>query len=149
MYLILFLVLNFGALALGGFLQGEGPGGVWYQNLNIAPWTPPGWVFGVAWTTIMICLSIYMAALVKVEKSPTIYILFALQLVLNILWNPLFFKYQLTGWSLFVIISLFIVVFVMTAMSIKPLKWQWTLMIPYVIWLAIASSLNAYALIKN
>lgn len=149
MYLILFLVLNFGALAIGGYLQGEGPGGIWYQNLNIAPWTPPGWVFGAAWTTIMICLSIYMAALVKVEKSPLIYILFSLQLVLNVLWNPLFFKYQLTGWSLFVIIALFLVVFAMTAISIKPLKWQWTLMIPYVIWLAIATSLNAYVLIKN
>ena len=149
MYLILFLVLNFGALALGGYLQGEGPGGIWYQSLNLAPWTPPGWVFGAAWTLIMIGLSIYTAALVKVEKSPTIYILFSLQLVLNVLWNPLFFKYQLSGWSLFVIIALFLVVFAMTAISIKPLKWQWTLMIPYVIWLAIATSLNAYVLIKN
>lgn len=149
MYLILFLVLNFGALALGGYLQGEGPAGIWYQSLNLAPWTPPGWVFGAAWTTIMICLSFYMAALVKVEKSPAIYILFALQLILNVLWNPLFFKYHLTGWSLVVIISLFLVVFIMTVMSIKPLKWQWSLMIPYVVWLGIATSLNAYVILKN
>jgi benzodiazapine receptor len=149
MYLILFLVLNFGALALGGYLQGEGPGGFGIRSLNLHHGHRPAGFLVLRGLLIMIGLSIYMAALVKVEKSPTIYILFSLQLVLNVLWNPLFFKYQLTGWSLFVIIALFLVVFAMTAMSIKPLKWQWTLMIPYVIWLAIATSLNAYVLIKN
>lgn len=59
--LILFLILNFGALALGGLFTNNGVNSEWYTNLNKAPWTPPGWVFGFAWTTIMICFSIYMA----------------------------------------------------------------------------------------
>jgi translocator protein len=149
MYLILFLIINFGALALGGFLQGEGPGGVWYQQLQIAPWTPPGWVFGAAWTSIMICLSVYMTAVVKTEKPTTLYILFVIQIILNVLWNPLFFKFQLTALSLVVILSLFFVVFAMLLVSVKPMKWQWILLLPYVIWLGIASSLNAYILLKN
>ena len=45
MRLLFFLLLNFGGLALGSFLMGEGPTGMWYSNLNKAPWTPPGWVF--------------------------------------------------------------------------------------------------------
>ena len=52
MRLLFFLLLNFGALALGGFLMGEGPSSAWYSNLNKAPWTPPGWVFGASWTVI-------------------------------------------------------------------------------------------------
>ena len=41
-----FLFLNFGALALGGLFAGSGAGSNWYAELNKAPWTPPGWVFG-------------------------------------------------------------------------------------------------------
>ena len=47
----------------------NGPMTDWYINLNQAPWSPPGWVFGAAWTTIMICFSIYMAYLFKFFKD--------------------------------------------------------------------------------
>ena len=61
--LTLFLIVHFAALGLGSALMGTGPMGNWYQDLNKAPWTPPGWVFGAAWTLIMIFLSIAMAKL--------------------------------------------------------------------------------------
>ncbi|MDG2281196.1 MAG: tryptophan-rich sensory protein, partial [Flavicella sp.] len=48
--ILLFLVLNFTALAVGGLFTGTGVSSDWYQNLNQAPWTPPGWVFGFMWT---------------------------------------------------------------------------------------------------
>lgn len=57
----LFLVLNFAALGIGGLFSGQGVPSDWYTGLNKAPWTPPGWVFGSAWTIIMICFAIYMA----------------------------------------------------------------------------------------
>lgn len=46
--LILFLVLNFGALGIGTILMDNGPQSLWYTSLNQAPWTPMGWVFGAA-----------------------------------------------------------------------------------------------------
>ena len=42
--LIAFLLLNFGALAIGGFFTGKGVTSDWYADLLKAPWTPPGWV---------------------------------------------------------------------------------------------------------
>ena len=69
--IFLFLIINFGGLFIGGLFTGEGVPSDWYQNLNKAPWTPPGWVFGAAWTTIMICFSVYMAILwekIKLNK---------------------------------------------------------------------------------
>lgn len=39
--IVLFLILNFAALGIGGFLMGEGPMSNWYQSINQAPWTPP------------------------------------------------------------------------------------------------------------
>lgn len=63
MYLkiIIFLVINFAALGIGSIFTGSGVPSEWYQSLIKAPWTPPGWMFGAAWTSIMICFSIFMA----------------------------------------------------------------------------------------
>ena len=71
MRLVFFFLLNFGALALGSYLMGEGPTGNWYTNLNKAPWTPPGWVFGASWTLIMVCLSIFMNKAVQIDSLRT------------------------------------------------------------------------------
>ena len=89
---ILFLIVNFAALGIGSLLQGEGPMGAWYQNLNQAPWTPPGWVFGAAWTSIMICFSFFMASLTKHESRNKLIALFSVQFFLNVVWNAIFFK---------------------------------------------------------
>ena len=62
---IIFLVLNFAALGLGGLFTSKGVPSDWYQHLNKAPWTPPGWAFGFAWTLIMICFSFYMVLIEK------------------------------------------------------------------------------------
>ena len=51
--------------------MGEGASSNWYENLNKAPWTPKGWVFGFAWTFLMTCFAIYLAklsTLVKLSK---------------------------------------------------------------------------------
>ena len=62
-YFLLFLFLNFAALALGGLFTKDGVASDWYQHLNKAPWTPPGWVFGAAWTFLMICYSVFLTVL--------------------------------------------------------------------------------------
>jgi benzodiazapine receptor len=150
MRLLLFFFLNFGALALGSYLMGEGPLGSWYTNLNKAPWTPPGWVFGASWTLIMICLSIFMNKAVQIESMRnTILWVYAIQLVFNIAWNPLFFDLHWMGWAL---VEIIVLVFIVGAMALiaKPHlpKVTW-LLTPYVVWLCIAITLNAYALQNN
>ena len=59
----LFLLVNFFALYLGSFLMNGGPKSDWYLALNKAPWTPPGWVFGVSWSLIMLFYAFYMTKL--------------------------------------------------------------------------------------
>ena len=79
-----FMLINFGGLYLGAQLQGEGPSSQWYQDLNIAPWTPPGWVFGAAWTTIMICFSFCLAMLLDKMERKSLVPVFLLQFILNV-----------------------------------------------------------------
>ena len=60
--LIGFLIINFGGLAIGQVWTGDGVTSEWYTSLNQAPWTPPGWVFGLAWTSIAITFSLLMTS---------------------------------------------------------------------------------------
>ena len=145
-----FLFLNFGALALGGLFAGSGAGSNWYAELNKAPWTPPGWVFGFAWTTIMLCFSVYMATLYTKTKSvKTIIILYAIQWMLNVAWNPVFFYFHKENIGLILIVCLTILVAYFLFNFRGDLKAYSILILPYFIWLCIATSLNAYISLMN
>ena len=146
---ILFLIVNFAALGLGGLFQGEGPMGAWYQNLHLAPWTPPGWVFGATWTVIMLCFSFFMAALTKFEARNKLIVLFSVQFFLNVIWNAVFFKHHMIGLSLIIIVALTLLIAYFLFTYAKELKSKTLLIAPYFIWLCIACSLNAYALLNN
>lgn len=148
--LLLFLLINFGGLALGGWLMDSGPTSTWYTTLNQAPWTPPGWVFGFAWTTIMICFSIYLAFLFKNAYNSNLTKLFAFQVFLNVIWNFVFFNRHMIALGLFIIVLLTLVIyyFFIEYKQGKMNKIR-LLLVPYMIWLVIATSLNTYILIYN
>ena len=148
--IIIFLLLNFGALYLGSKFTSSGVSSTWYATLNKAPWTPPGWVFGAAWTTIMICFSIYMAQLYKIEENKTqVLLLFGLQWILNIAWNPTFFYFKNLALASVIILSLTVVVALFFIYYLKILKGYSFLILPYLIWLIIADSLSIYASMNN
>ena len=148
--LILFLVLNFAALGIGGYLSGSGAASEWYADLNKAPWTPPGWVFGVAWTSIMICFSIYMAYLWPLlESKKQLIVLFSLQWILNVAWNPAFFYYHNPLIGMILITTLTLLLSFMFFSYYSNMQLRSIFLAPYVLWLLIACSLNAYILINN
>lgn len=147
--LLLFLIINFGGLAFGSWLMSNGPLEAWYTNLNQAPWTPPGWVFGVAWSLIMLCFSVYLAYLFTLKNDLKLKTTFGIQLFLNVIWNYIFFNQHQVLLGLVTIIALTVVVFYFFFQYKKTLKNLSFLLLPYMIWLLIATSLNAYILINN
>lgn len=149
LWLFVFLVLNFGALGIGVFLMNNGPESGWYTALNKAPWTPPGWFFGVAWITIMIAFSIYMAYLIQAKSTTNIWLLFFVQFILNISWNYVFFNQHLVLLGLLVIVLLTFVVGYFLLKFRNLMKQKTWLIVPYFIWLIVASSLNTYVYLNN
>ncbi|MFD1316550.1 TspO/MBR family protein [Namhaeicola litoreus] len=147
--LLLFLFINFGSLALGGLLMNNGPQAEWYNSLEKAPWTPPGWVFGFAWTTIMICFSVYMAFLFLKRTDFPLKLLFTIQVLLNISWNYFFFNIHWVNMAMFILISLTVVVFIFLFSFRKEMKWLTLLILPYALWLLVACSLNLYFSMYN
>lgn len=148
-YLILFLFINFSGLSFGSWLMNNGPMTNWYLNLIKAPWTPPGWVFGAAWTSIMICFSIYLSYFFIKKYTSKKLLLFIAQVFLNISWNYIFFNQHQVVFALFVITILTALIFYLFLRYLKEQTKVSYLLLPYMIWLCIATSLNLYILIHN
>ena len=149
---ILFFILNFGALAIGSLFTSKGVNSDWYINANQAPWTPPGFIFGLAWTSIMVFFSFYMTRIIKGVGTilpKTIYIVYTTQWLLNVMWNPTFFYFHKGGLALVLIISLLLTVTWFLFVGKKHSFVSMLLTLPYFIWLLIAISLNAYIVMAN
>lgn len=147
---LIFLLVNFSALAIGGYFTVDGVPSDWYTNLSKAPWTPPGWVFGAAWSTIMICFSFFMSYAWKYTNDRNfLIVLFTIQIILNIGWNPAFFYFHQVLLGLIVISILTLLIAYILYYYWKVLKLKSILIFPYLLWLIIATSLNAYVLFNN
>jgi benzodiazapine receptor len=153
MRIALFLILNFGALYVGALFMGGSPAeNEWYKALNKAPWTPPGWVFGFAWTTIMILYSIYLSRVFKSlpkEKFKLAVGLFIIQWILNVSWNPIFFVHHALVLGCVFIFFLIVVLLVFHVKHLKHRRIELVLILPYLLWLCVAFSLNLYVFIRN
>lgn len=150
MVFVIFLVLCFGQLAIGGSITGDAVQGSWYQNLNKAPWTPPGWVFGAAWSTIMLCFAIYMTKLWTTVNSKNLIIaLFVIQAILNVAWNPMFFSWHYVVFALVNLLALLILLIYFFSKFKGAMGKYNLLLVPYLIWMCVAVSLNLYVLVYN
>jgi len=149
--LISFLPAIFGSLFMIGSVDG------WYATLN-KPWfTPPNWLFGPVWTTLYILMgiSLYlvlidrpMLRIFKEQKTNGL-ILFGIQLFLNFLWTPVFFTFHAII-PAFLIIFLLIIVVTITSYIFHDInKKSGYLLLPYLIWLGVAGSLNFAILLLN
>lgn len=145
---VLFLFINFGGLAIGSWLMNNGPTSSWYTNLNQAPWTPEGWVFGAAWTIIMICFSVYLGQLFVKQNRLKLIIIFCIHFILNVGWNYFFFNQHLILFGLIILILLTALICYYFFKEGKAPYYKY-LLLPYMLWLCIATSLNLYILIHN
>ena len=146
---ILFLVVNFGGLAIGSLLMNNGPMSSWYRDLNQAPWTPPGFVFGIAWTAIMISFSIYLGKLFSKENNKKNARIFLVQFVLNVSWNFIFFNQHHVTFGLITLLLLTALLFIYYFKLSEAVNNYKYLLVPYMLWLCIATSLNLYILVHN
>lgn len=148
-YFLLFLIINFAALGIGILLMGNGPTSDWYTSMNQAPWTPPSWAFGVFWTLIMVLFSIYMTFLYLKHPTSKVITLFVIQFFLNVAWNFVFFNQHWIGIGLGTIIALSFIITVFLVTYLRLMTYKTLLILPYFIWICIATSLNLYIFLNN
>jgi tryptophan-rich sensory protein len=97
----------------------------------------------------MICFAFYMSISCQYRFRKKLIKLYVAQLILNISWNPIFFNLHYVLLGLITILSLtFIIGFILFSYW-RELKLNSVLIIPYLICLIIASSLNGYIFFNN
>lgn len=137
------------AILFLGFLSGRiansGYGNRWFDALEKPAFMPPGWAFGAAWTILYILMGLALAMIIHARGSRgrgIAILLFLAQLVMNLLWSPLFFRAHQVD-NAFILILLLIATAAATALlfwRIRPAAGL--LLLPYLAWLAFASVLN-------
>jgi tryptophan-rich sensory protein len=144
--LVLCLLLCVGVGIIGSVVTGpEIP--VWYAGLSKPPWTPPSVAFPVAWSILYFLMALSLWRLwdrAPVSPTRTTAIrLFVVQLALNAAWSPVFFGWHGIRAALVIIIVLLIAIaatLIAAFRADRPAGW---LLVPYLAWVAFATTLNA------
>lgn len=131
--------------SLSGLLSNSGYGNRWFASLDLPPITPPGWVFGTVWPVLYICLGLSLAMILHARGAKGrgfALLLFFVQLVANFIWSPLFFGQHQVTTALYLIIFI-LMLSVATAFAFASIRKAaaW-LLVPYIIWLGFAATLN-------
>lgn len=125
----------------------------WYITLEKPFFAPPNWIFGPVWITLyfLMGISLYIVWTNKLKSKTknVFFIVFGIQLILNALWSFLFFGLRSPMFGLVDILILDVMVVVTIIYAKKVSKFSAILLIPYMVWIIIASVLNYAILVLN
>lgn len=115
-----------------------------YRELPTPSWAPPGWVFGPVWTTLyaMMGIAAWLVWRTGRGRRPAL-TWFAVQLVLNAIWTPIFFGLHSVGGGLVVIIVLILAILATITAFAHRSRLAAGLLVPYLAWVCFATALNA------
>ena len=143
--LIISILASFTAGGIGSLFTSKAIP-TWYPNLKKPPYTPPNWVFGPVWTTLYILMGISVFLIwqsgLSTDGVLLAFILFWVQLIFNALWSVIFFGIKSKGGGVIIIVVLWLLILAVMITSFRVSAWAGGLLIPYIIWVSIASYLN-------
>lgn len=134
----LFLLTCGAAGATGAVFQP----GAWYKTLTKPAWTPPDWVFPLAWTTIYLLISFAGARVAVLEANAYAMAFWAMQGAFATLWTPVFFGLRRLKGALYVMVPLWVAVAGCTYTHFQLDVWAGLAFLPYLTWVTVAAALN-------
>lgn len=126
--------------------------GDWYDTLAKPVWTPPDWLFPIAWTLLYLMIA-FAGWLVWREVGFTsarlAFAFYFSQLVLNAAWSWLFFGLHRMELALIdvVVMGLLVVANIVAFYAIHPGAAY--LLLPYLLWIGYAAALNLAIWLMN
>ncbi|MBI2326718.1 tryptophan-rich sensory protein [Candidatus Curtissbacteria bacterium] len=124
----------------------------WYATLNKPIFSPPNLVFAPVWTTLYILMGISLYLVISDKRKVTskkAVLIFAIQLVLNILWSVIFFGLKNPTLAFIEIVALWVTIFLTIKYFYPISKLAAYLLIPYILWVSFASILNLAIVLIN
>jgi tryptophan-rich sensory protein len=136
--------------AVGG-VAASGSGAV-YAGLELPAWAPPAWLFGPVWTALYVVIAlagwlVWRAS--GLPGAPAFFTVYALQLVLNAAWTPLFFGAGLYAAALADIAALAVAVAAAIALGRRHSTAAALMLVPYLLWVLFAAALNLAIAVAN
>ena len=132
-----------------GWLSNSGYGNPWFDSLRKPAFMPPGWLFPIAWTTLYILMGIAVGQVIASPARTRRLALhvFTIQLVLNLLWSPIFFGLHQADIALvtIVVLTIFVAITILLFWGIR--RSAALLLLPYLAWLLFAAALN-FAIVR-
>ncbi|WP_296418340.1 tryptophan-rich sensory protein TspO [Pseudooctadecabacter sp.] len=141
----LFLAATFAAGATGAMF----PPGKWYERLEKPGWTPPNWMFPVAWTTLYLLMSFAGARVAGEAGAGFAMGFWALQIALNTLWTPVFFGLRRLREAVPIMGALWIAVAGCMVTHWMVDTWAGLAFVPYLAWVTVAGALNISVARRN
>jgi translocator protein len=141
----------------------------WYYLLKKPPFSPPSWLFAPVWVILFLLMgiSLYLAWSKNFEadvsgneaqkkawnpisaklwsgswREENAILIFALQLILNILWPIMFFGLKSPGLALVEILMLWFAIFYTIVNFYRISRPAAYLLLPYILWVSFAAFLN-------
>ena len=143
--LVVSIVASFAAGGIGSLFTFKAIP-IWYTGLKKPPYTPPNRVFGPVWTTLYVLMGISVFLIwrkgLAIDGAFLAFALFWIQLVLNALWSIIFFGMKSKGGGAITIIVLWLLILATIIAAFRVSGWAGALLIPYIVWVSIASYLN-------
>ncbi len=116
--------------------------GVWYGKLDKPDWTPPDWLFPVAWLVLYIMMAVAAWRVWDFAGLDIHIWTWGVQLALNALWSVVFFGLRSPMLGFVEVIALWLAVaatiFVFATVDLLSAA----LLVPYLIWVSFAAALN-------
>ncbi len=125
---------------------------VWYPMLEKSSLTPPDIVFPIVWGLLYALIGISGGLLYSAKDTPsrkTLLWLFAVQLLLNVSWNVLFFYQQNPTLGLVNILVLDVLAAMFCILAFIRKRSVALFFLPYLIWMFFATYLNLYIALNN
>lgn len=133
-----FLVLVFIAATTGGLFQ-PGP---WYASLAKPSWTPPNWLFPVAWTVLYTMIAVAGWKVWQAEGIRAALVVWGIGLAFNMAWSWIMFGRQEIGLALIDLILLWIAIVTFMLLAWPVSRTAVYLFVPYFFWVSFAGALN-------
>lgn len=131
--------------SLSGRIANSGYGNNWFDALAKPEIMPPGWVFGATWTILYIFLGLSLAMILNARGARgrgLALALFAVQLLLNYSWSPVFFAMHQVTAAFLIILVMALLTAVMALLFYRIRRASAWLLLPYLAWLCFAGFLT-------
>jgi len=118
----------------------------WYASLAKPAWTPPAAVFGPVWGVLYVLMALAAWRVVARDgllEARLPLLAFGVQLLLNGAWSWIFFGARAPLAALIEIVVLTLLVLATTVLFYARSRTAGRLMVPYLLWVTLAATLNA------